>query len=129
VRAVPAVVEENKDGCWLRYSDSASTWWAGATLLHGNPRSRQLVRRTKCGTCALAAWAISQGLEHMYLQAERTNAAALDLYGRAGFEELCTYHYRTAAPGALTMASPAGEHPLSIRRRASDIQLIIYQLI
>ena len=51
MRAVPAVVEENKDGCWLRYGDSASTWWAGATLLHGNARSRQLVRRTKCGTC------------------------------------------------------------------------------
>ena len=23
-RAVPGAVEENKDGCWLRYSDSAS---------------------------------------------------------------------------------------------------------
>ena len=267
---MPAAVEENEAGCWLRYSDSASTWWAGATLLHGNARSRQLASRIAvaeafyaahgvparfqvCPACpagldaalahrgygcdsvvslqvattrtianrgtarslhldlndqlneqwfellmaaqgpdvdpapewrllrrvdgrsayatvsafdhpvavgravvdtgwvgvfhmatlpaarrkgaasavlaALAEWAISQGSEQMYLQAERTNAAALNLYGRAGFEELCTYHYRTAAPGALTMASPAGEHPLSIRRRASDIQLIIYQLI
>ena len=115
---MPAVVEENKDGCWLRYGDSASTWWAGATLLHGNARSRQLVRRTKCGTCALAAWAISQGLEHMYLQAERTNAAALNLYGRAGFEELCTYHYRTAAS---TIASRAGEHPLSKHSASCEI--------
>jgi hypothetical protein len=51
----------------------------------------------------LADWAISQGLERTYLQAKRTNAAALKLYRRAGFEELCTYHYRTAAPRALTI--------------------------
>lgn len=57
----------------------------------------------------LADWAISQGLERTYLQAERINAAALNLYRRAGFEELCTYHYRTAAPRALTIASRAGD--------------------
>jgi len=260
-RAVPAAVEENEAGCWLRYSDSGSTWWAGATLLHSDARSRQLARRIAvaeafyaahgvparfqvCPACpagldaalahrgyrcdsvvslqvattrtiadrgtawslhvdlndqlneqwfellmaaqgpdvdpaaewrllrrvdgrsayatvsvfdhpvavgravvdtgwvgvfnmatlpaarrkgaasavlaALAEWAISQGSEQMYLQAERTNAAALNLYRRAGFEELCTYHYRTAAPGALTIASRAGEHPSSIRRHASS---------
>jgi GNAT superfamily N-acetyltransferase len=249
-RAVPAAVEENKDGCWLRYSDCASTWWAGATLLHGNARSRPLARRIEaaeafyaahgvparfqlCPACppgldaalahrgyglysvislqvattstiadgvtarslhvdlndqlneqwfellmaaqgtdldpapewrllrrvdgrsayatasvfdhpvavgravvdtgwvgvfnmatlpaarrkgaasavlvALAEWAISQGLEHMYLHADWTNAAALNLYRGAGFEQLCTYHYRTAAPRALTIASRAGD--------------------
>jgi len=43
---------------------------------------------------ALADWAISQGCPQMYLQVERDNTAALRLYRHAGFEELCTYHYR-----------------------------------
>jgi N-acetylglutamate synthase len=34
-RAVPAAVQEHRDGCWLRYADSTSTWWAGAALMHG----------------------------------------------------------------------------------------------
>lgn len=33
----------------------------------------------------------------MYLQVERDNPAALALYRRAGFHEICTYHYRTAS--------------------------------
>jgi ribosomal protein S18 acetylase RimI-like enzyme len=32
----------------------------------------------------------------MYLQVERDNAAAMHLYERAGFAEICRYHYRTA---------------------------------
>ena len=54
-RAVPAAVEENKDGCCLRYSDCASTWWAGATLLHGNARSRPLARRIAAAEAFYAA--------------------------------------------------------------------------
>jgi N-acetylglutamate synthase len=37
-RAIPAAVQETRGGCWLRYSDSPATWWAGATLMHlGTP--------------------------------------------------------------------------------------------
>jgi GNAT superfamily N-acetyltransferase len=34
-RAVPAAVQEHRAGCWLRHTDSATTWWAGAVLMHG----------------------------------------------------------------------------------------------
>ena len=44
---------------------------------------------------ALADWSHAHGAEHMYLQVERENIAALHLYERAGFSELCAYHYRT----------------------------------
>ena len=88
----PAGVEENKDGCWLRYSDSAS-WWAGATQLHSKARSR--------------------GTGEKYFQ--RTNAAAFNpcqLYRRPGFEESCTDPSRTATPRALTIASRVAATPL-----------------
>lgn len=45
---------------------------------------------------ALAHWAAGQGADSMYLQVERDNAPAARLYDRAGFSELCAYHYRTA---------------------------------
>lgn len=41
-RAVPAAVEEHRDGCWLRHTDSRTTWWAGAALLHGRGPMRDL---------------------------------------------------------------------------------------
>jgi ribosomal protein S18 acetylase RimI-like enzyme len=34
-RAVPAAVQEVREGCWLRHTDSTTTWWAGAALVHG----------------------------------------------------------------------------------------------
>ena len=34
-RAVPALVQEVRDGCWLRHTDCTTTWWAGAALVHG----------------------------------------------------------------------------------------------
>jgi N-acetylglutamate synthase len=40
---------------------------------------------------ALAGWA---GTDRMYLQVERDNTAAMRLYERAGFTEICAYHYR-----------------------------------
>ena len=46
---------------------------------------------------ALAAWAADRGIDRMYLQVERDNPAALRLYERAGFRELCVYHYRSAS--------------------------------
>jgi ribosomal protein S18 acetylase RimI-like enzyme len=44
-RAVPAAAQQNADGCWLRYTDSKGTWWAGAVLMHGRVPSRQLAER------------------------------------------------------------------------------------
>ncbi len=45
---------------------------------------------------ALAGWAAARGTGRMYLQVERDNAPALRSYERAGFGEICRYHYRTA---------------------------------
>lgn len=84
------------------------TGWVGVFNMATLPAARRKGAASAV-LVALAEWAISQGLEHMYLQAEWTNAAALNLYRWAGFEELCTYHYRTAAPRALTIASRAGD--------------------
>lgn len=43
-RAVPAVDQTILDGCWLRSTDSATTWWAGASLLHGDRAEADLPR-------------------------------------------------------------------------------------
>ena len=37
-RATPAAVQERHGGDWLRHTDSPTTWWAGAALLHGSGR-------------------------------------------------------------------------------------------
>jgi ribosomal protein S18 acetylase RimI-like enzyme len=73
----------------------AETGWAGvfgmATLpdARGRGAGRQVL-------AALARWAADHGAEHLYLQVEPDNTAARRLYERAGFAELCRYHYRTA---------------------------------
>jgi ribosomal protein S18 acetylase RimI-like enzyme len=70
------------------------TGWAGvfgmATLPHarGTGAARHVL-------AALAHWAAHHGAAHMYLQVECDNTAARRLYERAGFIELCRYHYRT----------------------------------
>jgi N-acetylglutamate synthase len=77
----------------------ADTGWAGvfgmATLpsARGAGAARQVL-------LALAHWAAERGAAHMYLQVECDNTAARRLYERAGFTELCRYHYRTS--GRLT---------------------------
>ncbi len=69
------------------------TGWAGvfgmATLPHarGAGAARQVL-------AALARWAAQQGAAHMYLQVGCGNTAARRLYERAGFTEVCRYHYR-----------------------------------
>lgn len=74
----------------------AGAGWAGvfgmATLpqARGRGAARQVL-------AALARWAACGGAHRLFLQVERDNAAALRLYERAGFSELCRYHYRTAA--------------------------------
>ncbi|WP_377273386.1 GNAT family N-acetyltransferase [Peterkaempfera sp. SMS 1(5)a] len=45
---------------------------------------------------ALARWAEAQRTDRMYLQVERDNLPARWLYEKAGFTEVCAYHYRTA---------------------------------
>jgi ribosomal protein S18 acetylase RimI-like enzyme len=70
------------------------TGWAGvfgmATLpdARGRGAARHLL-------AALAHWAAHQGAARMYLQVECHNTVARRLYERAGFTELCRYHYRT----------------------------------
>jgi ribosomal protein S18 acetylase RimI-like enzyme len=45
---------------------------------------------------ALADWAGAYEADRMYLQVECDNIPASRLYDRAGFSEVCGYHYRTA---------------------------------
>lgn len=73
----------------------ADTGWAGVFAMATLPAARG---RGAGGRVlgALAGWAEEQGAAHLYLQVECDNPAALRLYARAGFREVCTYHYRTA---------------------------------
>jgi ribosomal protein S18 acetylase RimI-like enzyme len=71
----------------------ADAGWAGvfgmATLpqARGRGAARQVL-------AALARWSADQGAAQLYLQVETGNATAWRLYERAGFTELCRYHYR-----------------------------------
>lgn len=69
--------------------------WTGVFGMATLPQSR---RRGAAAAvlAALADWAVQQHCPQMYLQVAGDSAAARRLYGQAGFEELCTYHYRTA---------------------------------
>jgi GNAT superfamily N-acetyltransferase len=66
--------------------------FAMATLPHA--RSRGAASRV---LGALAGWAAQRDATLLYLQVTRDNEAALRLYERAGFTEVCVYHYRTAS--------------------------------
>ena len=71
--------------------------WAGVFMMLTVPEAR----RSGAGSGvlgALARWARGRGAERLYLQVERDNPPALQLYARAGFAEAYGYHYRTA-PG------------------------------
>jgi N-acetylglutamate synthase len=73
----------------------ADTGWAGVFGMATLPGARG--RGAARGVlAALARWAGAQPADHMYLQVERGNIAALRLYERAGFTEICGYHYRAA---------------------------------
>lgn len=69
--------------------------WAGVFSMATLPRARGRGAAMRVLN-ALARWAVANDAEHMYLQVEDDNLAALHLYGRTGFSELCTYHYRSA---------------------------------
>lgn len=71
--------------------------WTGAFGMATLPTAR---RQGAAGAVlvALAGWAVEQRAPRAYLQVEVDNSAATALYARAGFRQLCRYHYRTS-PG------------------------------
>jgi ribosomal protein S18 acetylase RimI-like enzyme len=71
------------------------TGWAGVFGMATLPHARGLGAASQV-LAALAHWAADHGAAHMYLQVECDNTAARRLYERAGFTELCQYHYRTS---------------------------------
>lgn len=60
---------------------------------------------------ALAGWATAHRADRMYLQVEPDNAPALRLYERAGFGEICGYHYRIAAGPRSIAQNAENERP------------------
>ncbi|GAA4888124.1 GNAT family N-acetyltransferase [Streptomonospora salina] len=91
----------------------AEAGWAGVFSMATLPEARGGGAAGRV-LAALAEWARQQGADRMYLQVERDNAAALRLYERAGFAEVCGYHYRTARCSGRRSAS--GSSPRRARR-------------
>jgi ribosomal protein S18 acetylase RimI-like enzyme len=54
---------------------------------------------------ALRSWGQSRGAARAYLQVERDNGAALDLYRRDGFCEVYGYHYLVPSPACASTRS------------------------
>jgi GNAT superfamily N-acetyltransferase len=69
----------------------ADTGWVGVFGMGTLPAARGR-GAARAVLAALAGWA---GGDRMYLQVERDNAAAMRLYERMGFAEVCAYHYRS----------------------------------
>ncbi|SDJ99527.1 Acetyltransferase (GNAT) family protein [Actinopolyspora mzabensis] len=69
--------------------------WVGVFGMATLPRARG---RGAAGDLlrSLADWARGLGAEGMYLQVEADDAPAVRLYERAGFAEMCRYHYRSS---------------------------------
>ncbi len=79
----------------------ADTGWAGVFGMATLPEARG--RGAARGVlAALAGWAATRQAGRMYLQVDHGNVAATRLYERAGFAELCGYHYRTGDGAATT---------------------------
>jgi ribosomal protein S18 acetylase RimI-like enzyme len=74
----------------------ADNGWAGVFGMATLPQARGK-GAARAVLAALADWASAHEAERMYLQVESDNIPALRLYDRAGFGEVCGYHYRTAA--------------------------------
>lgn len=67
------------------------TGWTGIFGMATLPAARGMgAARAVLGS--IARWAPT---DRLYLQVERENAAARSLYRRAGFTEICEYHYRS----------------------------------
>jgi GNAT superfamily N-acetyltransferase len=71
----------------------ADTGWAGVFGMATLPAARRR-GAAKSILSAIAGWALNQRAPHIYLQVERDNVAAKELYERACFTEIATYHYR-----------------------------------
>lgn len=69
--------------------------WAGVFSMGTLPDARGTGAARQVLT-ELATWSLRQGADRMYLQVEKGNEAAIKLYTKAGFREVCTYHYRFA---------------------------------
>jgi GNAT superfamily N-acetyltransferase len=82
------------------------TGWAGVFGMATVPHARGTGAAGHV-LAALARWAADHDAAHMYLQVERDNTAARRLYERAGFTELCRYHYRTGGAGPGPPRPPA----------------------
>ncbi len=78
----------------------SETGWAGVFGMATLPHARGTGAATHV-LAALARWAADHGAAHMYLQVECDNGVARRLYQRAGFTELCRYHYRTSPTSAV----------------------------
>ena len=74
----------------------ADTGWVGvfsmATLPYARKRGAGMAV-----VIALARWAESITVHHLYLQVVCENLIAQRLYQGAGFTEIAVYHYRTGA--------------------------------
>lgn len=67
--------------------------WSGIFNMATKPQARrQGVARQVLST--IAGWADAHAAPQLYLQVERSNIGARQLYESAGFTELATYHYR-----------------------------------
>jgi ribosomal protein S18 acetylase RimI-like enzyme len=72
----------------------ADNGWAGVFGMATLPRAREK-GAARTVLAALADWAGVHEADRMYLQVECDNIPAVRLYDRAGFGEVCGYHYRT----------------------------------
>jgi ribosomal protein S18 acetylase RimI-like enzyme len=77
---------------------SVAGGWAGITAVEVSPARRRqglgaLITRAACAEAA------RRGVEHVFLQVETENTAALALYERNGFRYSHRYHYRLAPRG------------------------------
>ena len=73
----------------------ADTGWTGVFGMATRPAARGKGAARQV-LAALAGWAGEHAASRMYLQVERDDGQALRLYERAGFGEICAYHYRAA---------------------------------
>ena len=71
------------------------TGWAGVFSMATIPEARRQ-GAARAVLAALADQAHRSGAARMYLQVTLDSGDALHLYRRAGFTEVCRYHYRTA---------------------------------
>ncbi|MGZ4594201.1 MAG: GNAT family N-acetyltransferase [Actinomycetes bacterium] len=71
----------------------ADDGWTGVFSMATAARARRR-GAARLVLSAIARWAREQDAARLYLQVERSNAAAGRLYAAAGFTELATYHYR-----------------------------------